>query len=123
MTASTIDMVGFLIVDDADLIFTATTISTSAQECLPKFQAMVDCWEENLRVTGGGIKPSKSFWYMLDYKWSKNKWEYLSTEDSPGEIFIREPNLETRVPLERLEPSQSRMTLGVEIAIDGNQEG
>ena len=123
MTASTIDMVGFLIVDDADLIFTAPTSSISAEECLPKFQAMVDCWEENLRVTGGGIKPSKSFWYMLDYKWSKNKWEYLSAEDSPGEIFIREPNLETRVPLERLEPSQSRMTLGVEIAMDGNQEG
>ena len=73
MTSSVIDMVGFLIVDDADLIFTAPTSNTSAQDCLAKFQSMVDCWEENLQVSGGGINPSKSFWYFLDYKWSKNK--------------------------------------------------
>ena len=61
MSASKVEFCGFLIVDDADLLCNVPDNETTWEEMLPQFQAMVDCWEENLRVTGGGINPDKSF--------------------------------------------------------------
>ena len=66
MSSSKVEFCGFLIVDNADLLCNAPDNDLEATTMLPQFQAMVDCWEENLRVTGGGIHPEKSFWYLLD---------------------------------------------------------
>ncbi|MGL5936611.1 MAG: hypothetical protein ACRCZI_13435, partial [Cetobacterium sp.] len=75
-------------------------------------------------MTGGGINPDKSFWYLLDYRWNPatGKWLYLTKMEAPAVVSIREPNSEVRVELQRLEPHEARMTLGVEVAMDGNQE-
>ena len=83
----------------------------------------VDCWEGCLRVTGGGIKPEKSFWYLIDHRWDPQaqKWKYCSKEDAPGEITIRLPGKEDRVTLDRYEPHEAKETLGIELAMDGNQ--
>jgi hypothetical protein len=109
--------------DDADLLHNAAVNEVEAMTILPHFQAMVDCWEENLRVTGGGINPEKSFWCLLDCKWDKkaHKWLCKTIDDAPGKITIKEPNAETRAVLERLEPHTARVTLGVDCVPNGNQ--
>jgi hypothetical protein len=121
MSSSKVKFCGFLIVDNADLLRNAPDNDMEAVTILQQFQAMVDCWEENLRVTGGGIHPEKSFWHLLDCKWDKkaHKWRHKTFDDAPGKITIKEPNAETRV--EHLEPHTARVTLGVDCAPNGNQ--
>jgi hypothetical protein len=123
MSSSKVEICGFLIVGNADLLHNAADNDVEAVTILPHFQAMVDCWEENLRVTGGGIHPEKSFWYLLDYKWDKkaHKWLYNTFDNAPGKITIKEPNTETRAVLEWLEPHTARVTLGVDCVPNGNQ--
>jgi hypothetical protein len=115
MSASKVKFCGFLIVDNADLLCNAPDNETTHEALLPRFQAMVDCWEENLRVTGGGINPDKSFWYLLDYRWDPNsgKWHYLTKVEAPAVVSIREPSSDARVHLQRLEPHKARMPVGV----------
>ena len=103
MTQATISLMGFIFVDDCDLIIAPDDENTTAAAYLPQFQKAVDAWEGLLRATGGGIKPAKSFWYLIDHKWdSKSRtWKYASSEDVPGEVTIRVPGQETRTVLEQ----------------------
>jgi hypothetical protein len=111
----------FMFVDDCDLINTATDVHTSAVSMLTRFQLALDCWEGCLRATGGGLKPSKSFWYLIDWKWNGNNWTYQTKEDSPGDLTVFDNG--HRVTLRRFEPAESNVTLGIHLAMDGNQVG
>jgi len=113
----------YAFVDDTDLIHTAKDNLTSALTILPEFQSAVDCWAGILQTTGGDLEPSKSFWGLIDFKWNGTTWAYQDETDAPGEISIYSAAQKRRVPLERISMHESRMTLGVEIAYDGNQEG
>ena len=55
MTHATLSMIGFIFVDDCDLIIAPPDEITSAQSYLPQFQKAVDAWEALLRATGGGL--------------------------------------------------------------------
>ena len=48
MSASKVEFCGFLIMDNTDPLCNAPDNETTYEEMLPQFQAMVDCWEENL---------------------------------------------------------------------------
>jgi hypothetical protein len=111
----------FMFVDDCDLLNTATDVHTSAVSILPRFQLALDCWEGCLRVTGGGLKPSKSFWYLIDWKWNGTHWIYQTKEDAPGDLTVLDNG--HRVTLRRFEPADSNVTLGIHLAMDGNQVG
>jgi hypothetical protein len=88
---------------------------------LPTFQLALDCWEGCLRVTGGGLKPSKSFWYLIDWKWDGTHWTYQTKDDAPGDLTVLDNG--HRVTLRRFEPTESNVTLGIHLAMDGNQVG
>ena len=77
MSSSKVKFCRFLIVDNADLLHHAANNDVEAVTILPHFQAMVDYWEENLRVTGGRIHPEKSFWCLLDYNRDKKAHMWL----------------------------------------------
>eukprot|EP00957_Ditylum_brightwellii_P210769 15365367-Ditylum_brightwellii.AAC.1 len=125
ITATQLQLMGFAFVDNTDLLQTAPDVATLATACLHLFQAAIDCWEGCLRVTGGGIHPDKSFWCLIDHKWNSQtcKWEYVSATNAPTEATIRKPNGEERTTLKQIEPHESMKTLGIEITMDGNQEG
>ena len=107
-----LQMCCFMFVDDCDLVQTTKDPQQSATEGLQRFQAAVDCWSGCLQVTGGAIKPGKSFWYLLDWKWTGNSWSPLTKEEAPGEITIRTAQGH-RVALRRCEPKESNLTLGI----------
>jgi hypothetical protein len=46
---------------------------------------------------------------------------YATVEERPSDILVRNRHGE-RIKLDRLEASESRLTLGVETALDGNSE-
>ena len=122
LTSLAVALVGYIFVDDCDTTKSAKDNDTPALEILPEFQEQVDYWEGLLRSTGGALEPAKTFWYLIDFKWTGNRWEYHSVADSPGEVTMRLPDSQERVTLRRLEPDEASKTLGIHIAMDGNQE-
>ena len=60
--------IGFLFVDDTDLIIIPRPGETS-QEVHNRLQAAVTYWNGILGVTGGALRPEKCYWYMLEYIW------------------------------------------------------
>jgi hypothetical protein len=82
---------------------------------------VVDTWEGGLHASGGALVLSKSYWYLIHFKFLNNQWKYEKSIDTPGELTIRDVSGLNRVTLERLKVSEARETLGVFIAMDGNQ--
>ena len=119
LSMSLVSLACFAFVDDTDVVHSARTSSTPGEEVIPEMQEVVDRWEGGLRATGGALVPSKSYWYLIDFKWRNGKWLYRSRQEMPGDIHIRDSD-DSQVLLTRLEPSKARETLGIMIAMDGN---
>ena len=110
----------YTFVDDTDLVHSPSpTISTDT--LLSEMQSVVDHWEGGLRASGGALVPTKSYWYLVNFVWRNDRWVYLTINDHPGTISIFDSD-RNRVPLERLEVGDARETLGVFLALDGNQQ-
>ena len=90
---------------------------------LEQAQIALETWEGILRATGGAIgvdDGNKAFWYFLDFKFSNDTWKYKTANELPGELHAR--NFDDKIhPLARLDPSLARETLGIFLAMDGNQ--
>jgi hypothetical protein len=108
-------------VDDTDLIHNGNRHTTPAQ-VFNEMQRMLDHWEGGLRATGGALVPRKSYWYGIDFKWNrqKHKWEYKQINELPGSLTLKDHS-QTTIELTRLEVHEARETLGLWIAMDGNQ--
>jgi hypothetical protein len=86
-----------------------------------RMQSGMDTWEGCIIVTGGALEPRKSFWYLLSFFWDEGVWRYATVKETRADISVRNQNGE-QIKLDRLEASESRITLGVETAPDGNSE-
>lgn len=122
MSLSVLQFVCYVFVDDADVIHSGATVETTGEEILGQMQEVVDHWEGGLRATGGAIVPSKSYWYLLDYEWTGHKWKYRKKADMPGKIDICSIDGQSQVPLQRFEPDHAKETLGVFLAMNGNNK-
>jgi hypothetical protein len=114
-----IRFVGYSFVDDNDLIQTSRHDSVTHQEVIAGLQHSLDTWEEGLWATGGAIVPEKSFWYLINFKWSSGNWRYCSSSEMAASIKVKDINGFLK-ELKRIEPHQAMTTLGVDIAPDGN---
>ena len=112
-------MVCFMFVDDADFQTMAPTVDTPGEDLVPQAQEALDCWIGSLACTGGAINIDKSYWYLLDFKWCTDHWEYRSREDMPGILTAQDLTGKT-IPLDRLEANEGEETLGIYLAPDGN---
>ena len=88
---------------------------------VPQTQDSLDQWVGLLGATGGAINPSKSLWYLLDYKWRGSSWIYRPQRDMPGSLSAVDPD-GVVTQLLRLDPHQASKQLGVYIACDGNMQ-
>lgn len=121
MSGMAITLMGYCFVDDSGVCLSAENSTTTAAELLPKFQAAVDCWEGVLRASGGGLELTKTFWHLIDHKWTGNKWEYHTVTDTPGKINLPKLDSEDRETVSWKEAFEASKTLGIFIAMDGNQ--
>jgi hypothetical protein len=80
-------------------------------------QEAVDHWEGGLRASGGALVPSKSHWYLVDFKWSNDSWRYCTIADNPGDLTMLD-HTGNRAPFDRVEVSEARKSLGIMIAGD-----
>jgi hypothetical protein len=113
----------FAYVDDVDSIH-APLEGETLNDITAGMQRMLDTWTGGLHATGGMIESSKSYWYLIDFKWNRRKmsWEYKSIQETPATIYLRQPG-QSEIPLQRKEAwdPDPDGTLGTYIAMDGNQ--
>ena len=69
-------MTALLFVDDTDIPCLGDTLDASPIDVTSKIQKSVRNWEGNLIVTGGALKPSKCFWYLIGFRFRDGQWEY-----------------------------------------------
>ena len=117
-------LVCWLFVDDNDLPKVAPTTSTPGEDMIPATQASMDCWVGTLMATGGAINllPTKTFWYLIDFKWNGQNWVYRMKDDMAGDITSLDAT-RTRVLVGRKEVTEAAKTMGVMVAPDGSAEG
>ena len=120
MSVQLITFVCYAFVDDTDVVHTAQDVNTKGEAILTQMQEVIDHWEGGLRATGGAIVPKKSYWYLIDWIWEKGKWRYASIDDIPGDLTIRDTCGSKRVILQRYNLEIAKETLGVFLAMDGN---
>jgi len=110
-------MAGFAFVDDTDLI--VTDDSQDERMVTSKMQQSLNLWHGLLKVTGGDLVPEKCFWYLIDFTWGKDSWQYTKWKDQDRTLSI--PSSDgTKITIPRLDTTEARRTLGVRLAPDGN---
>ena len=111
-------LVGYAIVDNADIVETAASNSASGDEILNRAQEGLDHWEGGLRATGGAIVPKKSHWCYVDFEWIRGRWKYAPF-DKERQLWVRDES-GRKVQLEQVPVNEARRTLGVYLSPDGN---
>jgi hypothetical protein len=120
LSAVLISFLCYAFVDNTDLINTAPNLDTKGANAMRDMRCFVTHWEGGLRATGGALRVDKSCWYLIDFEWRNNSWHYVSKTDLPGDILVRDADGQTKI-LPRLDPHEANETLGIHIAMDGNQ--
>ena len=109
----------YTFVDDTDICELPESRDTTLEQVAQSMQEALDVWEGGIRATGGALVPSKSHWYLLDFKWKQGQWAYKKITDK--DVYILNPD-GVREKLEHLPYWEARRTLGFHIAPDGNNK-
>jgi len=110
-------LAGLAFVDDTDLI--ANDMSNTPAAVIEKMQNSLTMWHGLLWATRGKLVLDKCFWYMIDFKWHNQQWVYKNAVKLPGKVHIM-INPDKKIIIPRLKTSEARRTLGVRLALDGN---
>ena len=114
-------LVCFMWVDDNSHQQTARSVEESGEDVVDETQSGLDYWVGFLTTTGGAINPDKSYWYLLDYRWTGTQWVYRKAREMEGGLTA--PNPEGIVlPLKWLEAHEASKQLGILTAPDDNMQ-
>jgi hypothetical protein len=111
--------VGFLFVDDTDLMTVARSSFETPVQVTSQMQAAVDAWHGGLRASDSASKPDKCCWCLVSFYWVEGQWFYTSPASLPGTLTISVP---TGVPVTivRHDPSDAIKVMSIMEALDGN---
>jgi hypothetical protein len=107
-------------VDDTDLFHSRNSNYTAGTEVALQMQSVLDHWDNLIRITGGALEKSKSYWYLLDYIFHQGKWTYKPIHSVPGQISLYIDDTQAKEPIKRLPPSSARKALGIFTCPTGN---
>ncbi|CAJ1945475.1 unnamed protein product [Cylindrotheca closterium] len=99
----------------ADVCQAAPSPDQSGESIVPKVAKALKWWSNGVRLTGGAIRPDKSFGYLIDFKWNLQQgvWQFRRKQDfkpsllpkGMSEIVVELDDLDgTPVHLQWLEP-------------------
>ncbi|CAJ1954259.1 unnamed protein product [Cylindrotheca closterium] len=109
----------FCFVDDTDVIEAGTSVDQSGEDICTSVQAAASTWAGGISVTGGGINPKKSFWWLIDFVWDarNGRWKFRRKNQLLPDYHLQIPGLSGKQEgLRRLEPDEAEKTLGVVLA-------
>ena len=109
ITGITLTLIGFLFVDDTDLIVLGNTNESEAM-IHARLQSAIDSWNGFLRVSGGALKPEKCYWYFTRFTWNNGQWQLAM--DSPPPITISTDNGD-RAEIIYKKPTEPTKAVGV----------
>jgi hypothetical protein len=122
MSKDKFSFVCYTFVDDSDIVHsTLDETHDDTAELVHEMQEVVDMWEGGLRASGGALAATKSYWFLIHFVFENNRWRYAWINETPGDLTIRDIPGTGRVDLNRLEVHEAKETLGVFIAMNGNQ--
>ena len=108
-----VDLVGTMFVDDASYFQTAP--SNKGEDVIEETQRAQTHLRGLLFATGAALNPTKSFWWLIDFKWTGGVWSFKKIAQTPGDLTIRDQH-GTLVALERHEFNEAKRVLGVQMA-------
>ena len=117
----TFNTVCSMFVDDCDLWQSATDVNEKGEDVVGKMQEAVATWEGCLAASGGALSPQKSFWYLIDYRWTGDQWVYRTKEEMTATVQMHDEQ-GTLQTLQRHEPAHPEKSLGMLTAPDGSME-
>jgi len=112
-------LAGFAFVDDTDVIVNGPT--NNIQQVHQQMQKSLTMWHGLLQAMGSNLVPEKCFWYLLNFHWANNHWRYKTIKETPGQLMLQ-TETQTMIIIPRLEASEARQMLGVQLAPDGNDK-
>ena len=122
LSATKTKFIGFLFVDDTDLINLANDPETPAQDVAASMQDNVTIWYKSLQHSGGALHPDKSSWCLLAYRWlDTGAWAFHTKETMQADIEMPDlaGNMKT---ITRHEPMIATTAVGVVQALDGSMQ-
>ena len=122
MSQEGLSMVGFLFVDDTDLVVFAREDQDDPETIIQVLQERVRAWHGSLRATGGALRAEKCSWSIAAYHWKEGNPQYHSVDSLPGQISITDQHGQ-EVPLTRHEVSTAIKVVGVVQSLDGSMDG
>ena len=110
LTGHPTKFVCFKFVDDCDLVISGCTTTPPAL-LLHNMQWALDDWDGLLRITGGALESSKSYWYTIHYVYRNGKWSYLTPTHFPGDVHLLNDTTQSKDPIEKLPVTSARKSL------------
>lgn len=122
ISINSLELSGLSYVDDADMFADAEGLN-SPETTLHKMQETVDCWQGVANSTGGAIKTSKSWWFLLHYDWdNKGNWSYGNLDNLSATTLTSINHNQQREPLQYLPSDQGKKMLGVFLTPNGSNK-
>jgi hypothetical protein len=113
-------------VDDTSLTVTQAPCTTSIVTCqkiTTSIRELSQKAERALFVSGGALELTQCFWYLIHWLWDHRGRAYLASSsiESPATLSMTQrDNLNDRMEITRLEPSDPHWTLGCYLNIPGD---
>ena len=104
-----LEFMGEMFVDDTDLIVMRPDLR-SGRAVYEELQSSAWNWGINLNATGGGLKGSKCYWWLVDYEWINGEWRYSAMVE--WDLVIPLPD-GTFCTIEQVAHDKSMKMLGV----------
>lgn len=106
-------LASIIYVDDTDLLHWADFYGMSDEDFVEKIQKGLHDWGMLVQASGGSLKQSKSFWYLLSWKFTNGKPILKPQSALPSSpLLIPQPDGST-LPIPRKENDHTEKTLGV----------
>ena len=109
MSVIVLTLVGFLFVDDTDLVVMREK-DEDETEVYSRLQQPINFWNGILRVSGGALNPEKCYWYFARFLWTNDKWRL--SEEVPPQITITDDNGRTN-NIDFKQPSEATKAVDV----------
>ncbi len=112
----TITIPAFAFVDDTDLVQ-----DNENDEGIESTQRAVSEWEDALRATGGLLVPHKCKFFVVEYRWAKDKWQLVDTIHAGVELRILDDEGRSH-PIQQLPSTKSELALGIMFSPSGTMD-
>ncbi len=111
-------LVGFLYVDDCDLLAFGSA-AVPHEQVIEALQRNVNLWQGGLRATGSSLSHKKCSWSLLSFQRRGHRRLLRNEISAPASISIKD-HLGTSIPIRRLSPQEGLEVVGVVQALSGD---